>query len=265
MLAIAHPSNWDILAIQEPYIDTLGNTRANPKWNMIYPTTANRGAQHPPRTVILVNTKIPSESIVQIRIESSDITAITMRTSERPLTIINIYNANEHNDTIDTISEQWEQHERTFRPGPSTEILLLGDFNRHHPTWEPANNAHLTSPDRLLNPLLDLIINMRLEMALPRYLETLEARNGGRWTRPDNVWRNTDSASSVVTCDIWDGARPTNTDHLPIITTLDLTVRSVSGPEGRMEADGGMPVWAERTECRRSIYPYIRLSLPGVN
>ena len=44
-----------------------------------------------------------------------------------------------------------------------------------------------------------------------------------------------------------------------------ITVRSVSGPEGRMEADGGTPAGAERTECRRMVYPYIRLSLPGVN
>ena len=44
-----------------------------------------------------------------------------------------------------------------------------------------------------------------------------------------------------------------------------LPVRSVSGPEGRMEADGGMPAGAERTECRRMVYAYIQLSLLGVN
>ena len=222
MLATAHPTDWDVLAIQEPYIDNLGNTRANPKWSVIYPTSTNREAQHPPRTVILVNTRIPSETITQIDIESGDITAITINTSQRPLTIINIYNANEHNNTIETLSEKWERQEGAFKPGPNTEILLLGDFNRHHPAWEPTDNAHLTSPDRLLNPLLDLIVNMRLEMTLPRDLPTLEARNGGRWTRPDNVWRNTDSASSVIICNTREGPRPTNTDHLPIVTTLDL-------------------------------------------
>ena len=46
---------------------------------------------------------------------------------------------------------------------------------------------------------------------------------------------------------------------------IKFCVRSMSGPEGRVEAGSGTPAWAERTECRRSIYPYIRLSLPGVN
>lgn len=82
MLARAHQDNWDILAIQEPYIDTLGNTRANSKWNVVYPTTVSHKAQHPHRTVILVNTKTPLESTIQIHIESRDITAITINTSE---------------------------------------------------------------------------------------------------------------------------------------------------------------------------------------
>ena len=64
---------------------------------------------------------------------------------------------------------------------------------------------------------------MRLEMVLPKGTPTLEARHGGRWTRPDNVWRNADTPSTVLSCDIQDGLRPTNTDHLPIITILDLS------------------------------------------
>ena len=38
MIAAANPSEWDILAIQEPWIDHLGKTRANSKWNVVYPT-----------------------------------------------------------------------------------------------------------------------------------------------------------------------------------------------------------------------------------
>ena len=29
--------NWDVLALQEPYIDTLGNTKANSWWHVVYP------------------------------------------------------------------------------------------------------------------------------------------------------------------------------------------------------------------------------------
>jgi hypothetical protein len=43
-------------------------------------------------------------------------------------------------------------------------LFVLGAFNRHHSTWEGTTNAHLTSTDRFLNSLLDLIVNIQLEM-----------------------------------------------------------------------------------------------------
>jgi len=60
-------------------------------------------------------------------------------------------------------------------------------------------------------------------MALPKNIPTLEARHGRRWTRLDNVWRNTDSESKILACEVQGNLRPVNTDHLPIITTLDLS------------------------------------------
>jgi len=85
------------------------------------------------------------------------------------------------------------------------------------------HNNHLTSPDRLLNPLLDLVVNMRLEMALPRDTPTLESCNTGNWTWPDNVWRNADSPSPFISCNVDPTLRPAYTDHLPIISVIDLT------------------------------------------
>jgi hypothetical protein len=221
-IAAAMPSEWDILAIQEPWIDHLGKTRANLKWSVVYPTMKGHDNLPPPRSVILVNTKFPSESITQIPIKSNNITAIRVHTQHHILTIINIYNANKHNDTLSTLSDAWETRETDFIPTMSTELILLGDFNRHHPTWEGDMNEHLTSPNRLLNLLLELIINMRLEMVLHKGIPTLEARHGGRWTRPDNVWRTANVPSTILSCKVQSHLCPANTDHLPIVTTLDL-------------------------------------------
>jgi len=161
--------------------------------------------------------------ITQIPIKSNDITAIRICTQCHTLTIINVYNTNDNNNTISTLNDAWEMQEASFLPTTSTELVLLGDFNRHHPSWEGNANEHLTSLDRLLNPLLELIINMRLEMVLPKNIPTLEARHSGRWTRLDNVWRNTDSESKILACEVQGNLHPVNTDHLPIITTLDLS------------------------------------------
>jgi len=72
--------------------------------------------------------------------------------------------------------------------------VTLGDFNRHHSAWEGANNAHLIGTDRFLNPLLDLIVNMRLEVSLRSSAEyPLETRNTGSLTKSNNVWRSADT------------------------------------------------------------------------
>ena len=39
LLAKANTDSYDIIAIQEPYIDFLGNARSNPRWYSIYPRT----------------------------------------------------------------------------------------------------------------------------------------------------------------------------------------------------------------------------------
>ncbi|KNZ74021.1 hypothetical protein J132_08675 [Termitomyces sp. J132] len=37
MLNTACPEDWDMLAIQEPYLDHLGNTKASSYWRVVYP------------------------------------------------------------------------------------------------------------------------------------------------------------------------------------------------------------------------------------
>jgi hypothetical protein len=189
LLAKANPSEWDIIALQEPYLDHLGLTCANSHWNVLYPSNKNLKNQNRTRSVILISTKIDSSQIQQININSSNITAVKITTNTCAIIIINIYNDIHHNQSIDTLAEQWAANKNNWISNHNTtELLLLGDFNRHHSIWEPSTNDHLKSPDRMLNPLLDLIVNMRLEMVLPCNIPTLEARSTGSWTRPDNVW-----------------------------------------------------------------------------
>ena len=92
MLAKAVPNNWDLIALQELYLDSIGLTRVNSFWNVIYPSNKNLEIQNRVRSVILVNTKIYSEQIQQITIPSNDITAIKISTAARTLILINIYN-----------------------------------------------------------------------------------------------------------------------------------------------------------------------------
>jgi hypothetical protein len=142
-----------------------------------------------------------------------------------------MYNDTDKNNTIDTLANAWAEHENKWLANQNMEIIILGDFNCHHSTWEARTNSHLTSLDRLLNPLLDLIVNMHLEMALPWNIPTLEAHNTHNWTCPDNVWRCTNNPSPFISCDINPSLCPTHTDHLPIVSIIDIAYMPSNQPK----------------------------------
>lgn len=147
LLVKADPKDWDIIALQEPYLDHLHLMYANQYWNVIYPSNKSLDRQAQAQSVLLINTNIHSEQVNQIAIHSGNITAVQIETDWQPLIIINIYNDNTHNQSIDTINNEWDNHENSWLSDPNTKLLVLGDFNWHHSTWENHNNTHLTSQD----------------------------------------------------------------------------------------------------------------------
>ena len=111
------------------------------------------------------------------------LTNCKISTENHSLIIINLYNDISHNLNITSIADLWGTHGNGWTSGNNpTEVVLLGDFNHHHSMWEPSKNDHLKSSDQLLNPLLKLIVNMRLKMILLCSTPTLEACNTGNWT-----------------------------------------------------------------------------------
>ena len=96
-------NKYDICAIQEPYVDFNGKTRANHNWTTIY---SNMHQEHPDRTrsVILVNANLLTDAWKQINIEHPDITAIEIQGQFGTLQIINIYNDCNNNNTLTHVS-----------------------------------------------------------------------------------------------------------------------------------------------------------------
>ncbi|KAF8870225.1 hypothetical protein BD779DRAFT_1455807, partial [Infundibulicybe gibba] len=81
---------FDIVAIQEPYIDHWGNTRANQSWRTFRPT-GYRDKPNETRAVILVNSKIDTNTYATIPINSQDIVGIQLQGEFGTMRIINIY------------------------------------------------------------------------------------------------------------------------------------------------------------------------------
>ncbi|KAJ3897661.1 hypothetical protein F5879DRAFT_813657, partial [Lentinula edodes] len=88
-------TNTDIYAIQEPYIDSKGRTRALSHLRVVYPTGHIKyfgNADRPKsRSVIMISMCIPTGSWTQIDIDSPDITAIQITTRIGTIRIFNIY------------------------------------------------------------------------------------------------------------------------------------------------------------------------------
>jgi hypothetical protein len=69
----AKPNDWDIIAIQEPWLDTLGESCASQYRRIIYPANYYEEGRLRTRSVLLINTNINTDSYSVILIHHSDI------------------------------------------------------------------------------------------------------------------------------------------------------------------------------------------------
>ncbi|KAG1792577.1 uncharacterized protein HD556DRAFT_1215270, partial [Suillus plorans] len=80
----------DIVVIQEPCIDFLGNTKATPDWNVIYPSNRYTNPNRP-CTITLINKRLNANNWRQLPFPSSDVVIIQLSGPFGKLTIINMY------------------------------------------------------------------------------------------------------------------------------------------------------------------------------
>ncbi|GBE90126.1 hypothetical protein SCP_1801500 [Sparassis crispa] len=98
-------SDFDIILLQESYLDPRTSlTRATSHWIVVYPHTHYTEASGRTRSVIFISKRISGETWSQIKVDSPDITAISLRTASGPLHIFNIYNDQRHQDSINLLA-----------------------------------------------------------------------------------------------------------------------------------------------------------------
>src|SRR5882724_13134698 len=94
------PNAYDIVALQEPYLDHNHNMCANPYWYTVYPKEHYMTPEKT-RSTIFINKQIATDLWFQVYFSSSDITAVQVQTVAGRVLIINIYNNITHAGSID--------------------------------------------------------------------------------------------------------------------------------------------------------------------
>lgn len=221
---------WDVMVIQEPYLNFLRNTCANHRWHVIYPSQHYTHPQRRSRAVTLINTSINTNSWKQIFFPSSDVVIIQLSGTYGHCTIFNIYNDCNSQDTLTALDLFLDQNIATIRPSENDNMLWMGDFNRHHPLWEDPRNRHLFNYTAA-NPLIDLIANYGMIQLLPCGIPTLQSLATGNWTRPDNILGTELLLDAVISCNTDPSQQGPKTDHVPIKLILELeTPRAAEVP-----------------------------------
>ena len=95
--------NYDLMLLQEPYIDSYGNTKATKDWWVTYPSH-HLTTDSPVHSVILVNAALDTNSWAQHSIPgSNNLTAIQFRGDMGIIDIYNIYNDCLNDNTMDVL------------------------------------------------------------------------------------------------------------------------------------------------------------------
>lgn len=223
LIQFLNPKTYELVLLQEPHIDFLGNSRANSHWHVLYPPQ-HRQAPKKTRSIILINRSIATGSWTQIQIQSCDVTAIEIRGNFGTLRVYNIYNDCKHNDSLTTVAAHIRDPMQQRIPSTPLWMIWAGDFNRHHPLWDEERNQHLftTANLELTRPLLNMLARYDMKMVLPKDIPTLEACSTKNLTRVDNVFCSEGMLERFTQCGTRPDQRPQNTDHYPISATIDI-------------------------------------------
>ena len=74
---INNSKNFNILAVQEPYLDHPNNTRATSHWSVVYPARHRDGGPRT-RSVILVHKSISTDNWTDLAIDDPNISGIRL-------------------------------------------------------------------------------------------------------------------------------------------------------------------------------------------
>jgi hypothetical protein len=152
-------TNYTILLQEQFWSTFMQESPSHHAWLKYEPTNKDK----PPRVTTYVNkSQVSAAQITQVQLPFTDVVAliITPRDEQEPPTlIINVYNPCDES-LITKLREAMRQIQ--YKDG--TMIIIAGDFNCHHPRWNPTS---YTRHDDTANDLVELATEFGLDLLLP--------------------------------------------------------------------------------------------------
>ena len=232
-----HPDTkqYAILLLQEQYWSAY--TKSSPihhSWTLYEPTHNEQ-----PRTAIYINNNLLSTAqVTPVPLPVSDATAIQLTIADaKPALIVNVYNPCDKS----IIPELHEHLHKCINPRDYGAIIMAGDFNTHHPLWNPrAYTRHDNEADVLVNMMADLELNLLLPPG------TVTFPSAG--TTIDLVWGNNEAANRIIKCRITE-QNDHGSDHLPIETEIAICTERPQYPPAYNFAKTNWKELNEKLKC----------------
>lgn len=187
VLNTANLKDWDIISLQEPWFDSVGNSQGSQYWCVVYPANFYTEGRACVQSILLISTNLSADCYSILPVMHSDIMAICFRGGNRYLSLLNIYNEITNSDTITCLDSFLGCNTQLVHPSDSDCVIWLGDFKCHHPMWEEEANERLYEPEEFISPLIELLYQSEMLLALPKGILTFQS-SSGNWIRPDNMW-----------------------------------------------------------------------------
>lgn len=197
--------DYDILAIQEPYRNTFQHTTHHPAKGHFHLLYMDSGGT---RTCIFVNKRIDPASW-NIHFVNEDICVLRLQTARGLLSLYNVYNEPEDDDKTCTLRALLGE---LSTEAPNNHLLVLGDFNLHHPQWSGVRTQRTCRETRMF---LDITEASHLWQLTPVGLKT------HRWFSGDSTIDLTFATHTMreqlLQCKIAHEL-DCDSDHLPVST-----------------------------------------------
>lgn len=230
--------------------------RALPDWTTVFPST-HFVKPKDTRTITLTNKSIPSNTRSQIKIDSGDVVAAEKATEKARIDLYNACIDCTHSPALATIEDTLNIRNVSEPITNDKGIILAGDFNRHHPLWEENRNHHTFTKGNLDAAwrIIDIIATRYLTQTPPKNFPVLQSTSSKDWTGPDDVFVSDSLLDSLVKCVTLPNTRPIRTDHIPVITILDTSVKKAARPTRRNYRKANWDEFGSTSKAKLSTIP----------